>query len=45
VHLAFEFKVPPSSLEHESPRMLATMQRYLEWRANEIQKQQKARRR
>ena len=46
MHLAYEFHVPPSSLEHESPRMLSTMQRYLTWRQGEITKQrEKARKR
>lgn len=46
VHLAYEFHIPPATLEHESPRMLATMERYLQWRVSEMNKQrEKARKR
>jgi hypothetical protein len=38
VHLAYEWRVLPSQLAEESPRMLATMYRYLRWRAVEQRK-------
>jgi len=38
VHLAYEWHVAPSQLADESPRMLATMYRYLRWRASEERK-------
>lgn len=41
VHLAYEYGLAPSAVADESPRMIATMARYLRWRASE---QRKARR-
>jgi hypothetical protein len=38
VHLSYEWKVPPSALLDESPRMIATMHRYLRWRSSEMRK-------
>jgi hypothetical protein len=38
VHLAYEFRLAPSVVANESPRMIATMQRYLRWRGIEAKK-------
>lgn len=45
VHLAYEWRVLPDELERLSPRMLATMYRYLSWRQMQIQKASKEGRR
>ena len=37
-HIAHEFHIPPSAVLAESPRMQATMLRYLRWRVVEQQK-------
>ncbi len=31
-HLSYEFHIAPSQILNESPRMQATMMRYLRWR-------------
>lgn len=38
MHLAYEFHIPPSAVAAESPRMVATMWRYLRWRNSEQRK-------
>jgi hypothetical protein len=38
--LSYEWKQPPSIIAAESPRMIATMYRYLRWRVLEQQKAQ-----
>lgn len=35
VHLSYEWKIPPDEVERQSPRMIATMYRYLRWRSIE----------
>lgn len=32
MHLAYEYRLAPSVVAAESPRMIATMWRYLRWR-------------
>ena len=32
-HLAYEYHIPPSAVLAETPRMQATMLRYLRWRS------------
>ena len=37
-HLSYEWKIPPSAVLAEDPRMQVTMLRYLRWRASESRK-------
>lgn len=41
IHLAYEFRLSPSQVLAESPRMQLTMMRYLRWRSVEARKAQK----
>lgn len=41
MHLAYEFHLSPAEVLAESPRMQATMMRYLRWRGVQARKAQK----